>query len=234
MPNTSSASRRTVSSASLGQAGGHDQLHPARSVLGLVVVPAGLRVEDDLAGPRGRRVAVPEHRALHLHPPPRGAPRGPPGRARRRAEGRVELHLRPHLRDPHRRAEPGGLHEQGRRQRPQVERAAVARHRVLHLRHAVGGQQVLEDRLVHGQRGRGHPRSHVGNVEQLQQSLNGAVLAERPVKRREHGVGAGQPASGLERQRARPRESSARRAPGGPPPARVPPPPGPPARTRRS
>ena len=65
--NVSQASRRTSSSTALRQPRGHDQLHPARPVLGLVVVPVGA-LEDDLAGHRGLGLAVAEHRALDLQP----------------------------------------------------------------------------------------------------------------------------------------------------------------------
>ena len=94
-----------------------------------------------------------------------------------------------------------GFTNSGGFRRAQVERPAVAGHRVLHLRHPVRGQQVLEERLVHRQRGCRHARSHVGHVEQLQQPLHRAVLAERAVQHRERDVRAEQPAAGLQRQR---------------------------------
>ncbi len=53
--------------------------------------------------------------------------------------------------------------------------------------------------LVHAQRGREHARADVGDVEALEQPLNGAVLAERAVQHREHHVDAVEPAAGLHR-----------------------------------
>ena len=61
-----------------------------------------------------------------------------------------------------------------------------------HLRHGRGGQHLLEHDLVHAQRGGQHAGADVGHVEQLEQALDGAVLAERPVQDGEHGVGAEQ------------------------------------------
>ena len=134
----------------LRQAGGHDQLHPAALVLGLVVVPAVAALQDDLARPRGDRVRVAEHRALHLHALHQalhqgdrvvleGVPRAP-----RRAPPPTTP-----SRSPPRSPSRAGFTNSGGVRPAQVERAAVARHRVLHLRHAVRGQQVLEERLVH-------------------------------------------------------------------------------------
>ena len=123
-------------------------------------------------------------------------------------EGGVErggqLGLRGHLRDPDRGAQPRGLDEDGRaRARPARARTASGSRaparephaRVGHLRHARGGQHLLEDHLVHAQRGGEHARADVGHVEQLEQALERPVLAERPVQDREDGVGAEQPAA---------------------------------------
>ena len=56
------------------------------------------------------------------------------------------------------------------------------------------------------------PDADVGHVEQLEQALHRAVLAERAVQHREHDVGAEQPARRRAGRARRPRTSSARRA----------------------
>ena len=73
--------------------------------------------------------------------------------------------------------------------------------RVGDLRHAGGRHHLLEHDLVHAQRRRQHARADVRHVEQLEQPLDRAVLAERAVQDREHGVGVEQPAAGRQRQR---------------------------------
>ena len=60
--------------------------------------------------------------------------------------------------------------------------------------------QVLEQHLVHAQRRRQHAGAGVRHVEQLEQALDRAVLAEWPVQHREDGVGAEQPGARLERE----------------------------------
>ena len=171
---------------------GHHELHPAVGVLGLVVVPVA-RPQDDLPRSRRHRVAVAEHRALDLdslHHPLDHHDRVVLEGQRKRA---LELLGSRGLRYPHRRSEPGRLDED--RQREVESRApAVARHRVVDLRDRVRGHQILEQRLVHRQRRRQHARTHVGDVEQVEQALNGAVLAEGPVQGREDRVGVEQPA----------------------------------------
>ena len=58
-----------------------------------------------------------------------------------------------------------------------------------------GAMSVLEHDLVHAHRAGQHARADVGDVEQLEQALDRAVLAERPVQDREDDVGAEQPAA---------------------------------------
>ena len=126
----------------------------------------------------------------------------------RGVQRRAELGLRPHLRDADRGAEPGGLDEHRRAEHGQLaqhglglgRQRASPHARVGHLRDVGGGEHLFEDDLVHAQRGREHARADVGHVEQLQQALERAVLAERAVQDREHGVGAEQPAAGPQRQ----------------------------------
>ena len=59
--------------------------------------------------------------------------------------------------------------------------------------------QLLEHDLVHAQRRGEHASADVGDVEAFEQSLDGAVLAERPVQHGEHDVGAVESSSRLER-----------------------------------
>ena len=157
-------------------------------------------------------------------------------------ERRAHLRLRPHLADPHRGAEPGRLDEHRRAEDGQLvaHRVRLAAPAVLahggggDLRHGRGGQHLLEHDLVHAQRRGEHAGADVGHVEQLEQALDGAVLAERPVQDGEDGVGAEQAAAGAERQRRRRRAStrpSARSSPAAPRGRRPPPPR---ARTRPS
>ena len=82
-----------------------------------------------------------------------------------------------------------------------VAPARLADRGVVDLRHAGRGQHVLEHDLVHAQRRGEHARADVRDVEQLEQALHRAVLAERPVQDGERGVGAEQPAAGRERER---------------------------------
>ena len=110
------------------------------------------------------------------------------------------------LDDADRRAEPRGLDEHREPERGQLRAhrgglglpARLPHRGVADLRHAGGGQDLLEDDLVHAQRRREHARADVGHVEQLEQALHGPVLAERAVQHREGDVGAEQAAAGLE------------------------------------
>ena len=95
--------------------------------------------------------------------------------------------------------------------------------RVRDLRHAGGAHQRLEADLVHAQRRGGDAAADVGDVEAFEQPLDDAVLAERPVQRRERDVGAEQ-AAGRRAATARGRRAaSARRAPARPRRPRGPP-----------
>ena len=74
---------------------------------------------------------------------------------------------------------------------------SLARDRaVVHLRDPRLRHQLLEDDLVHADGARQDARAHVRHVEQLEQALNGAVLAERAVQDREDDVHAGKPPPG--------------------------------------
>ena len=86
---------------------------------------------------------------------------------------------------------------QRRRSRPQ--------HRALPDRQTLGGQQLLGELLVHpGGRGQ-HTGPDVGNPGQLEQPLDGAVLAVGAVQHREHHVHvqAAAPRSALARDKGR-------------------------------
>ena len=61
--------------------------------------------------------------------------------------------------------------------------------------------EVLEERLVHRERRGEHPGSDVRHVEQLEQSLDGAVLAEGAVQGREDDIGPEQAVPRRERER---------------------------------
>ena len=74
------------------------------------------------------------------------------------------------------------------------DRAALADRHVVHLRDPVRRHQLLEDRLVHRHGGGHHAGAHVRDVEQLEEALHGAVLAEGAVQDGECHVGAEQPA----------------------------------------
>ena len=59
-------------------------------------------------------------------------------------------------------------------------------------RQAVGDQQLLRELLVHARGAREHARTDVGHAGHLQQSLDRAVLPERPVQHGEDDVDAGE------------------------------------------
>ena len=91
-------------------------------------------------------------------------------------------------------------------------------------------REPLEDRLVHADRRRGDARSGVGEAGRLEQRLDRAVLAERPVERDEHdrvavrARGAGRAPRRSSPGRSRPARAGRRRPPvrgprGGGPPA---------------
>src|SRR4051794_27797914 len=82
--------------------------------------------------------------------------------------------------DPDRPAEPGG-------DRLPVLLAGAA---VVHLWDPMPGQEVLEDELVHADRGRLDVGARVGDPEDLQQPLDAAVLPTGTVQHREGNVAA--------------------------------------------
>ena len=95
------------------------------------------------------------------------------------------------LRDPHRRAQPRRLDEHRQAERSSAAGVALADRRVVHLRQPGARHQLLEQRPCPSHTAEAiTPGAHVGHVEQLEQPLHGAVLAERAVQHREDHVGA--------------------------------------------
>ena len=129
----------------------------------------------------GRRHAIAEHAALHLHARDELLDEHLLVVAARERDGGFELRLVVHLRDADRRAEPGRLHEDGvaegvRRRVAEPDRV-VARDG-----DAAVPQDLLEEVLVHREGGGGDSRPDVGDVGQLEQALHRPILAEGPVQ----------------------------------------------------
>ena len=124
-------------------------------------------------------------------------------------------------RDPDARSEPRGLHPQRLRHRRRVlAPARLADLAELDLGQVPEGEQALADELVHRHRRGEHARSGVGDVERLEQSLDGAVLAERAVQHGEGDVAAEQPSGGAQLDLLARRRASGRRARSAPRPPR--------------
>ena len=177
----------------VGDPGRHPQLHPARAVLGLVVVPVGAAPGRSRRAPRppGRRARSPSTRPRARRRTPRRSP-GCRARTRPRAPPRrsASAHtLAIPTEEPSRAGltkigvpscascarTPSGSSRQ-RASRTPAERTCGTPGRV---------HDLLEDDLVHAQRRGEHARADVGHVEQLEHALDRAVLAERPVQHRE-------------------------------------------------
>ncbi len=62
----------------------------------------------------------------------------------------------------------------------------------IHHRDAVGAHDRLEDRLIHAEGRAEHTRANIGQVGQLEQALQRAVLAEGAVQHREDNIQLGQ------------------------------------------
>jgi hypothetical protein len=185
---TKDSTARRCSSSTVSCGRRDEELHPALVVLRREVVPLVLE-RVDLAGQRGDRRwdAVAEDAHLHLRPRDEllhqhllVVPEG-------KLDGRRELVLRVHLRDAHRGAEPRGLDEHGIAERvfdrvPEPDRV-VRRHRDAAVAH-----DLLEQVLVHRERGGRDPGADVGDVGELEQPLHRPVLPEGAVQDREHDV----------------------------------------------
>ncbi len=151
-------------------------------------------VDDDLAGHRGDRVVVAQHRALDLAGVDGALEQHLAIECQRRAHRGLQRRGVPDAGDADRRAGVGRLHEQGVTERlgrgerggrvgPQPRR----RHqREVDDRDAGVPQQPLGDVLVHADRRTEHAGADVGDLGQLQQSLHGAVLTVGAVQHRKN------------------------------------------------
>ena len=102
-------------------------------------------------------------------------------------DGGPELVLRACLGDPDRRAETSGLDEDGVTERV-LRPLALPQRDVAGDRDAAVAHHRLEDVLVHRERRPEHPGADVRDPGQLEQALDGAVLAEGPVENREDDI----------------------------------------------
>ena len=109
--------------------------------------------------------------------------------AARERDRRLELRLVVHLRDADRRAEPRRLHEHGIAERV-LDRVAEPDRVVARDGDAAVAQHLLEQVLVHRERGRRDAGADVRDAGELEQALHRPVLAERPVQDRQHDVDA--------------------------------------------
>ncbi len=106
--------------------------------------------------------------------------------ARERDRG-VQLLLVVRLRDADRGAEPRRLDEDRVAERV-LHGIAEAQGRIARHGDAAVAQDGLEQVLVHAERRGRYARADVRHAGELEQSLNGAVLAERPVQDRQRDV----------------------------------------------
>ena len=138
-------------------------------------------MRDDLAHDGGDRVAVSEDAALDLDAVDALLDQHLLVVPARELDCRTELVGAPHLRDPHRRAEAGGLHEYGV---VEIVRGyvAVPKRHVARDRDPAVAEHRLEEVLVHAQSRRGDAGADVRHSRQLEEPLHGAVLPERPVQ----------------------------------------------------
>ena len=190
------------------QPGRDDQLHSARGVLGLVVVPALLAGgKHDLAGIGGDRITVADNRALDLKPCCSRLDDCERVVLERERQRRGQLIGLRDASDPNRGAEPSGLHEHRQAELRQLRehacgigcKARLIDRAVAHLRDPCVCHQVLEHDLVHAQRTRKHTRPDIWHVEALKQALQRPVLPERPVQHREDDVDTVEPGPELQR-----------------------------------
>ena len=107
--------------------------------------------------------------------------------APRERDGGLELRLVVHLRDADRRAEPRRLHEHRVAERV-LDRIAEPDRVVARDGDAAVAHHLLEEVLVHRERGGRDARADVRDVRELEQPLHRPVLAERPVQDRQHDV----------------------------------------------
>jgi hypothetical protein len=129
----------------------------------------------------------PEHAALDLHPVDELLDEHLLVVTARERDRGGELRVVAHLRDADGRPEPGGLHERRVADRV-LDRVADPDRVVARNGNAAVAHHLLEEVLVHREGGRGHARADVRHVDELEQPLHRAVLAERPVQDREDDV----------------------------------------------
>ncbi len=146
-------------------------------------------MRDDLADDRRERsrTDVAEHAALDLGAGDELLDEHLLVVSARERDGGRELRLVVRLRDPDRRAEPRGLDEDGVAERVLHLVAEPQRH-VARDRDAAVAQHRLEQVLVHAERRGGDAGADVRHAGQLEQPLDGAVLAEGAVQDRQDDV----------------------------------------------
>jgi hypothetical protein len=170
-------------------------------------------VDHHLAGHAGLgRAAVQalEHRALDLHPGHRGLHEDLGVVRAGRLDGLVQAVRVGDPGDPDARAAAGRLDEHRPAQLGDLVQdalalaeagpVAVADHHVAADRQAARGQDQLHVLLVHAGRAGEHARARVPGAGHLQQTLQRAVLAERPVQQRQHHVDLAEVAGHLARR----------------------------------
>ena len=144
-------------------------------------------MRDDLAGERRDRLPVAEHAALDLLAVDELLDQHLLVVLPRQRDRRLELLGAPHLRDPDGRPEARGLHEHRVVERV-VERVALADGDAARDQDPARAEDRLREVAVHVHGARGDARADVGHVRELEQALDGPVLAERAVQDREHDV----------------------------------------------
>ena len=165
-----------------------DELHPAVVVFRRVVVPLVLE-RVDLAGQRRdrRRHAVAEHAYLDLRARDELLDEHLLVVPESELDRRLQLVLAVHLGDADGGAEPRRLDEDRVAERV-LDRVAEPDGVVCRDGDAAVAHHLLEQVLVHRERGRGDAGADVGHVCQFEQPLHGSVLAERPVQDRQNDV----------------------------------------------
>ena len=174
---------------------GDDESRAARSVLGFVVVPLGLKrdLADDRHCQRRRQT---EHAALDLLADQQLLDQHLVVVGERQVECAVELVGRANARDADARAETSRLDEDGKAELGLDARAHGATVVVRADQDLAGDvdagipQGGLAALLVHRQRGTEHAGANVRHVEHLEQALHRAVFAEGAVQHGEHHVAA--------------------------------------------
>ena len=194
--NASIASRRTSATVAGGQIGGNHRLRSLVQILRFVVVELARR--DDLAGHRGLRIVVAEHRAFDLARV--RAPRLRPRPCDRTASAisiagtssagvfTFEMPtLDPRLAGFTNTGRPSVLDRRQHRVAIAIPLGADEAVPVAD-RQAARGEQHLHHRLVHARRRRQHAGTDIRNVGQFEQALHRAVFAVRAVQHRKHHV----------------------------------------------